>query len=83
MFAIPKARNVTRKFKSFRLTFITTSHGIVLLHRVNTDVEVKETFLKWCIIQGEKKKKKRKKTTETVTYATNRNIALSTYVNKI
>ena len=45
-----------------------------LFHRVNTDVVIKETFLKWCIIQGEKKKK-RKKTTETVTYATNRNIA--------
>ena len=38
-----------------------------LLHRVNTDVVIKETFLKWCIIQGEKK---RKKTTETVTYLT-------------
>lgn len=48
-----------------------------LLHRVNTDVVIKETFLKWCIIQGEKKEK-RKKTTETVTYATNRNVALST-----
>ena len=53
-----------------------------LLHRVNTDVVINETFLGWCIIQGEKKKE-RKRTTEMVIYATNRNIALSTYVNKI
>lgn len=52
-----------------------------LLYRVNTDIVIKKTFLKWCIIQGEKKK--RKKTTEMVIYATNRNIALGTYVNKI
>ena len=31
-----------------------------LFHRVNTDVVIKETFLKWCIIQGEKKKEKKK-----------------------
>lgn len=31
-----------------------------LFHRVNTDVVIKETFLKWCIIQGEKKKKEKR-----------------------